>query len=378
MPKRKYAVRLTEKEREELGSIVSKGKSASRTIKRAHVLLRLDSNANVKCAIDELHKVLGISRNTVNNILKDYQRRGIECIYRKKRDTPPAEGKITGDVEAHLIALACHAPPEGYCKWTLRLLSERMVQMNYIDSISHTTVGKILRENSLKPHLVEQWCIPKEQSADFAACMEDVLEVYSRPYDERYPVVCMDEKPLQLLGEARKGRRKSNGAMIQDSEYVRNGTCSIFLFTEPLAGFRHAKALEHRTKADWAGQMKWLADEIYPDAERIIMVCDNLNTHDKSSFYEAFQPAEALRLAKRFEFHYTPKHGSWLDIAEIELSALSKQCLGKRRIDNLEDLNAELEKWHTDRNNRQKGVDWQFTNEEARVKLKHLYPLVNF
>ena len=162
MPKRKYAVRLTEKEREELRSIVSKGKSASRTIKRAHVLLRLDSNADAKCAIDELDRVLGISRTTVNNILKDYQRRGIECIWRKKRDTPPVKGKITGDVEAHLIALACHAPPEGYCKWTLRLLSERMVQMNYIDSISHTTVGKVLRENDLKPHLVEEWCIPKE------------------------------------------------------------------------------------------------------------------------------------------------------------------------------------------------------------------------
>ena len=129
MPKRKYTVRLTEKEREELRSIVSKGKSASRTIKRAHVLLRLDSNADAKCSIDELDKVLGISRTTVNNILKDYQRRGIECIWRKKRDTPPVKGKITGDVEAHLIALACHAPPEGYCKWTLRLLSERMVQI---------------------------------------------------------------------------------------------------------------------------------------------------------------------------------------------------------------------------------------------------------
>ena len=138
MPKRKYVVRLTEKEREELRSIVSKGKSSSRTIKRAHVLLRLDSNADVKCDINELHKVLGISRTTVNNILKDYKRRGIECIWRKKRKPPPVKGKITGEVEAHLITLSCHAPPEGYCKWTLRLLSERMVQMNYIDSISHT------------------------------------------------------------------------------------------------------------------------------------------------------------------------------------------------------------------------------------------------
>ena len=160
--------------------------------------------------------------------------------------------------------------------------------------------------------------------------MEDVLEVYSRPYDERCPVVCMDKKPLQLLGEACKGKRVSNGAYIQDSEYVRNGTCSIFLLTEPLAGYRHVKALEHRTKIDWAHQMKWLVDNVYPKAEKIILVCDNLNMHNKSAFYEAFQPAEALRLSKKIEFHYTPKHGSWLDIAEIEFSSLSKQCLGKR------------------------------------------------
>jgi hypothetical protein len=180
------------------------------------------------------------------------------------------------------------------------------------------------------------------------------------------------------LAEARKGHRKSNGTQIQDSEYIRKGTCSIFLFTEPLAGYRHAKALEHRTKVDWARQMKWLADEVYPDAKKIIMVCDNLNTHDKSSFYEAFPPAEALRLSRRFEFHYTPKHGSWLDMAEIELSSLARQCLGKRRIESLEDLNSELEKWHCDRNSRQKGVDWQFTTDDARIKLKHLYPIINF
>ena len=341
-------------------------------------MLNSDIEVVKQYPIDELADLLNTSKQTVCRVLKEYKVSGIGCIYRKKRSTPPVEGKITGGVEAHLIALACHNPPEGYCRWTLRLLSERMVEMNYIDSISHTTVGKILKENSLKPHLVEEWCIPKEQSADFAACMEDVLEVYSRPYDERYPVVCMDEKPLQLLAHARKGYRKKNGAMIQDSEYIRNGTCSIFLFTEPLAGFRHAKALEHRTKTDWAKRMKWLADEIYPDADKIIIVCDNLNTHDKSSFYEAFPPAEALRLARRYEFHYTPKHGSWLDIAEIELAALTKQCLGKRRIGSLEDLNDELKRWHTDRNAKQKGVNWQFTTEDARIKLKHLYPIVTF
>ena len=378
MTRQKIIIRLPSEDKDILNSVISKGTSPARTIRRAHILLNSNDESDKQYTIDELADLLNTSKQTVCRVLKEYKVSGIECIYRKKRKTPPVESKVTGDVEAHLIALACHNPPEGYCRWTLRLLSERMVEMNYIDSISHTTVGKILKANDLKPHLVEEWCIPKEQSADFAACMEDVLEVYSRPYDERYPVVCMDEKPLQLLAHARKGYRKKNGTMIQDSEYVRNGTCSIFLFTEPLAGFRHAKALEHRTKIDWAKQMKWLADEVYPNAEKIIMVCDNLNTHDKSSFYEAFLPAEALRLSKRFEFHYTPKHGSWLDIAEIELAALTKQCLGKRRIDNLEDLNNELQKWHTDRNTRQKGVNWQFTTDDARIKLKHLYPLVTF
>lgn len=378
MPARKYTISLTNSQRKKLNSIVSKGTSHARTIRRAQALLKLDSNAMDCCSVDEVLGVLGMSRKTLGNIHKDFQARGVECIHRKKRSKPPVESKITGEVEAHLIAMACHSAPEGYCRWTLRLLSERMVQMSYIDRISHTTVGKVLKKNCLKPHLVEEWCIPKEQSADFVACMEDVLEVYSRPYDERHPVLCMDEKPLQLLADARKGCRKKDGSYIQDSEYVRNGTCSIFLFTEPLAGFRYAKALEHRTKVDWANQMKYIADEVYPEAEKIIMVCDNLNTHDKSSFYEAFPPAEALRLSKRFEFHHTPKHGSWLDIAEIELAALTKQCLGKRRIDKLEDLNEELKKWQEDRNKKQKGVDWQFTAENARGKLKHLYPIVNF
>ena len=378
MSKRNNTILLTAEERKELKRIVSKGTCAARTIKRANVLLNINQRSGTNFNLTDLSHLLQVSLPTINRIIKSYQDIGIACIYRKKRIAPPVERKITGEVEAHLIAMACHNPPEGYCNWTLRLLSERMVQMKYIDSISHTTVGHVLKKNHLKPQLVKEWCIPKEQSAEFAACMEDVLEIYSRPYDEDYPVVCMDEKPLQLLGEVRKSQRKSNGTLIQDSEYVRNGTCSIFLFTEPLAGYRHARALERRTKVDWAMQMKWLADQVYPKAEKIILVCDNLNTHNKTSFYQAFEPAEALRLAKRFEFHYTPKHGSWLNIAEIELSALAKQCLGKRRIENMEELNAELEKWHTDRNEKQKGVDWQFTTEDARIKLKRLYPIINF
>lgn len=213
MSKRKYTIRLATNQRNYLLSIVSKGKSPARTIRRALVLLKCDSNAKDRRSVNEIATSLGLSETALRNILKDFQSRGVDCIHRKKRATPPVEGKINGEVEAHLIALACHNPPEGYCRWTLRLLSERMVETNYIDSISHTAVGNVLKKNCLKPHLVEEWCIPKEQSADFVACMEDVLEVYSRPYDERYPVVCMDEKPLQLLADARKGRRKKNGSL---------------------------------------------------------------------------------------------------------------------------------------------------------------------
>ena len=221
------------------------------------------------------------------------------------------------------------------------------------------------------------WCIPPEQNAAFVAAMEDVLEVYSRPYDSARPVICMDEKPYQLLGEARDPIPVKPGNLEKvDSEYKREGTCSIFIFTEPLAGWRYVKALARRTKIDWAHQVKWVLDSQYPDADKVILVMDNLNTHVISSFYEAFPPEEAFRLAQRLEIHYTPKHGSWLDIAENELSALAAQCLGTRRITNINSLNKELAAWETRRNTDQKGVDWQFTTDDARIKLKRLYPII--
>jgi hypothetical protein len=221
------------------------------------------------------------------------------------------------------------------------------------------------------------WCIPPKHNAAFVAAMEDVLEVYSRPYDIRFPVICMDEKPLQLLADSRHTIPLSPGNPERvDNEYIRKGTCSIFLFTEPLGGWRYAHALEHRTKIDWAQQIRRLLTEEYPDAEKVVLVMDNLNTHTTSSLYEAFAPQEALALAKRLEIHYTPKHGSWLDIAEIELSALGRQCLGSRRIDNLDTLNNELLSWYVARNKKQRGVDWQFSTASARLKLKRLYPVI--
>lgn len=224
------------------------------------------------------------------------------------------------------------------------------------------------------------WCIPPHQNAEFVAHMEDVLEVYARPYDEKRPIVCMDEKPFQLLDNMLEPipMGKENHTEKYDSEYVRKGSCAIFMFTEALGQWREAHALPHRTSEDWAHQMKWLIDDVYPDVEKIVLVMDNLNTHALSSFYKALPPEEALRLSQRLEIHYTPKHGFWLDIAEIELSALTIQALLGERIPSVEALNQILVSWGLRRNSTQKGVSWQFTTADARIKLKHLHPEITF
>lgn len=210
------------------------------------------------------------------------------------------------------------------------------------------------------------------------AAMEDVLTVYARPYDEEYPVVCMDEKPVQLFANARKSLRSKDGRIeYEDNEYIRNGTASIFLFTEPLNGWRYAQAQERRTREDWAKEIEWLLETQYPAAKKVVLVMDNLNTHNIASLYQTFEPKHALELASRLEIHYTPKHGSWMNIAELELSALGRQCIGSRRIPDLQTLNSLLEPWYIDRNKKQRGVDWQFTTDDARVKLKRLYPIIN-
>jgi hypothetical protein len=204
--------------------------------------------------------------------------------------------------------------------------------------------------------------------------MEDILDVYEMPYDPSVPVVCMDEKPYQLLGEARESwaMRPGDNKKV-DSEYVRNGTCSIFAFIEPLGGKHHVSVREHRTAVDWAEEIKYLVDEMYPDAEKIILVMDNLNTHKPSSLYKKFKPEEARRIIKKLEIHYTPKHGSWLDIAEIELNVMTRQCLN-RRIDSIEKLTSELAAWEKERNENHAKVNWHFRTKDARVKLISLYP----
>ena len=206
--------------------------------------------------------------------------------------------------------------------------------------------------------------------------MEDILDVYELPYNSLRPVVCMDEKPYQLLDGAREPlpMRPGDNQKI-DSEYIRNGTCSIFAFIEPLGGRHHTSVHEHRTAIDWANEIKYLSDVMYPDVEKIILVMDNLNTHKPASLYKAYPPEEARRIIKRLEIHYTPKHGSWLDMAEIELNVMTRQCLS-RRIASIDTLRNELAAWESERNKDQAKIQWHFQTGDARNKLISLYPTV--
>jgi DDE superfamily endonuclease len=219
--------------------------------------------------------------------------------------------------------------------------------------------------------------IPPEADGEFVAHMEEVLETYEKAYDPQCPVLCMDEQPVQLIGETRVPIKatKQHPERV-DYEYERKGTASIFMFSEPLAGFRQASARPRRTKVDWALEVAQLLDTRYAECAKVILVCDNLNTHTKGAFYEAFPPEQAREYVRRIEFVHTPQHGSWLNIAECELSCLTSQCLAGRRIGELDFLQSEIAAWSKKTNHKQRGVDWQFKIENARAKLKRLYPKI--
>ena len=224
---------------------------------------------------------------------------------------------------------------------------------------------------------IEYWVIPPEADAEFVANMEEVLETYEKPYDPAHPVVCMDEQPVQLIKETRtpiRGTQKHPQRV--DYEYERAGTANIFMFTEPLSGWREARARAKKTKVDWAYEVARLLQGRYRDCEKVTLVCDNLNTHTKGAFYEAFPPEQARQHVRRLAFCYSPKHGSWLNIAENELSSLTRQCVAGRRFGTLQTLQKEIAAWSRSVNKRQRGVDWQMKIDDARHKLKSVYPKI--
>lgn len=240
-----------------------------------------------------------------------------------------------------------------------------------------------IKKNALKPHLKKQWVIPPKANAAFVAAMEDVLAVYTRPHDPSHPLVCLDETSKQLLAETRAPLPMGPGRPARvDYEYRRNGTANLFMLFAPLEGWRHVKLTGRRTAIDYAHVLidyahvlKDLAETHFPKAEKITLVQDNLNTHVKASLYQAFAPTEARRIAERFEWRYTPKHGSWLNMAESELAILASQCLG-RCIPDMQTLAVEINAWQSDRNKNNTNADWRFTTETARIKLKSLYPVI--
>jgi hypothetical protein len=238
-------------------------------------------------------------------------------------------------------------------------------------------LGLRVRKNGMTNRKIEYWVIPPEADGEFVAHMEEVLETYARPYDLARPVLCMDEQPVQLLKEARVPipATRRHGKRV-DYEDERAGTANIFMFAEPLAGWREVAVRETKTKVDWAIEMAALVEGRYAGAERVIVVCDNLNTHTKGAFYEVFAPSRARRLVRRIEFCYTPKHGSWLNIAENELSALMRQCVAGRRFGDPQALRAETSAWSSDVNSTQRGVDWQMKIDDARCKLASVYPKI--
>jgi transposase len=365
----KYQVDLTDKEYFELQNLCSKGKHPARKIRKANILLEAAAGKTD----DEIAQNLHVGTATVQRTRKRFVEGNLEYALNDCfRDGRPKV--FDGIQEAALVALACTNPPKGRAAWTVELLTEKMVLLGIVETISRESVRLMLNKNELKPWQKQEWCIPKID-AEYVWRMEDVLELYADPFDENQPVVCFDETPHQLIEESRPSIPMRPGQPLrQDYEYKRKGSANIFLFVQPLAGWRHTKTTSQRTRIDFAGCMLDLATVHFPNAAKIHVVLDNLNTHSPSTLYEILPPREAREIVRRLEFHYTPKHASWLNIAEIEFSVLNRQCLNNRYISSIELLEKEVLAWESERNAKKAKVEWMFAIEDARKKMGHLYP----
>lgn len=363
---------LDAESRNRLLTLTRRGTGKARTISRAQTLLLADRSQGERRTRKAIAQTLSCSVARVSRVCRRFVEEGLEAALheRPRCGGPP---RITGDIEAQLVVLACSDPPEGRKRWTLRLLAEQIVALGHIDRLSNATVCRKLKANEIKPWQVKSWCIPKA-SAQFVAKMEDVLDVYARPYDPHFPVVCLDEASKELRSTPH-GTQPTVPceAAREDYEYQRHGTANIFLAVEPLAGKRTVRVTERRTNVDFAQELRQLVEVDYRHAERVVLVTDNLNIHSVNALYQTFEPEIARRIARRVEWHFTPEHASWLNIAEIELAALATQCLS-RRIGNKDELERQVAAWQDARNRSKSMVLWQFRTEDARTKLRRLYP----
>jgi transposase len=364
----RYRVDLTAEEREELGRLLSGGKCAARRLKRSQILLAADGGAGDA----DIERTIGASGSTIYRT----KRRFVECglaAALSEEPRPGAARKLTGKEEALLIATACSKPPPGRSHWTLELLAGEMVKLTDHGKLSRETVRRRLEENDLKPWRKDMWCIP-EVDAEYVARMEDVLDLYNEQPDPDRPVICFDESPTQLIGEVREPIPAKPGQCRRfDCEYRRNGVANLFVFLDAHKSWRKVKVTDRRTAADFAGCMRDLVDLYCPQAEKIRVVLDNLSTHSASALYQTFPAPEARRILRRIEFHYTPRHASWLNMVEIEIGVLRSQCLN-RRIDNRSLLVSEIAAWESQRNKSRARINWMFTAHKARAKMASAYP----
>lgn len=364
----RYIVELSAEERELLDAIVADSKTGVQKRRRAQILLACDRGIpDVVIA-----ETLPAGTSTIYRAKKRLVEEGLEAALSEL----PREGgrrKLTDKEEATLVALACSTPPEGSGRWTLQLLANHLVRLVDHDSISKDTIRRRLAENKLKPWRRKMWCIPSVD-AEFVMRMEDVLDLYGERASRKRPVVCFDETSIQLLGETRVPVPAKPGRVRRfDYEYRRNGTANLFVFVDAHRSWRHVKVTERRTALDFAECMRDLVDIHYPSATLIRVVMDNLSTHKAKNLYEAFAPEEARRILRRLEFHYTPKHASWLNMVEIEISVLSRQCLA-RRIPDIQTLSREVHACKKMRDATGARIKWMFNVDDARRKLGRSYP----
>ena len=364
----RYRVDLSEAERSELQTMLSGGKHSARKLKRAQILLASQAGLSDEA----IAASVAVSASTVRRTKRRFVEGNLERAL-SEGARPGAARKLSGQEEALLVATACSSPPEGRARWTLELLAGEIVRLTPHDSLSRDTVRRRLAENELKPWREKMWCIP-HIDGEFVARMEDVLDLYAEPPDPKCPVVCLDESPLQLIGEVREPVPAAPGRPVRyDYEYRRCGTVNLFVVMDVHRPWRKVTLTERRTAQDYAARLRDLVDVDYPEAERIRVVQDNLSTHAPGALYEAFPAAEARRILRRLEFHYTPKHASWLNMVEIEIGVLKGQCLD-RRIDTRDKLKAEIAAWERDRNASGARINWMFTTETARTKMGRAYP----
>ena len=364
----RYRVTLTQYERDELDRLLSGGKSRARKLKRAQILLAADAGVSD----EDIALSVGVGGSTVYRTKRRFVEGNLERAL-SEEPRPGAERKLTGKEEALLVATACSRPPTGLARWTLELLADALVKLTPHESLSRETVRRRLAENHLKPWRKDMWCIP-QVDADYVARMEDVLDLYAGAPDPKRPVVCFDESPIQLIGEVRQPIPAKPGQIERyDCEYRRNGTANLFVFLDVNRPWRKVKVTQRRTAEDFATCMRDLTDVHYPTAEHIRVVLDNLSTHSAGALYQTFPADEARRVLRRLEFHYVPKHASWLNMVEIEIGVLAAQCLD-RRIESYTRLCAETAAWEKRRNAERARINWMFTTEKARAKMGRAYP----